>query len=285
VFDPEGSREIARLLDAACSALKQHRLDTARQHGTAARDRLTRHEEAARATATKWQKDHDDATATLAATRARLAALRADPVIGRWQEAGIAELERTLDQAQAELGQLRGDPDRDRQRFDNITRTADRLTPTITRLVTEANRLQVQADLQQQIADGVTRAMHDLGFAVAPALENPADPRSAIVLQASRDNGDLINVAVEHEGRIEYDVGGRLEKREEVGALGKPVKRCDEAEEQILRMHEILRALGINTDGLKWDDQPPPDDHGAAMANPVLAGLRQTQPRVKRAGS
>jgi hypothetical protein len=48
-------------------------------------------------------------------------------------------------------------------------------------------------------------------------------------------------------------------------------------------MHDILRELGIDTTDLTWDDQPGPDDMGAAAENPALATMRRTQSRtVKR---
>lgn len=286
-FDPNGARDTARHLDAADAALKATKLGDAQQQTAAARDRLARHEGAARDAAERWQKERDEAAAALDAARDRLATLRADAVVGRWQRNALAEWDKQLAKATADLGAARGDPDADRPRFAAARRAADGLTAAEPKMLDEANRLQVQADLQAQISSGVAQVMQELGFSVVSGAENPDDPRSAIVLQATRDNGDLIDVAVEHEGRIEYAVGGRLEKTEEVRVVegrDRVVKRCDQAEEQILRMHELLLQLGIETDGLKWDDQPP-DDGGAEAENPVLTQMRRNQPRARSAGN
>lgn len=285
-FDPTGARDTARHLDAADTALKANKLDDARTQVAAAQDRLARHEAAALAAAARWQQESDAAAAALAAARDRLAAFVADPVVGKWQGPALAEWDGQLTRAAADLAAATGDPDLDRPRFAAAARTAAALTAAGPKLVAGANEFQVQADLQTQISDGVTRVMAELGFHVQTVLENPGDPRSAVVLQATRDNGDLIDVAVEHHGRIEYSVGGRLEKAEEVQVVegrSKVVKKCDEAEAQILRMHELLLGLGINTDGLKWDDQPP-DDDGAAAENPELARLRLAQQRIRAVG-
>lgn len=285
-FDSNGARDTARYLDAAETAIKGNKLTDAQQQLDAARDRLTRHEQAARDAAEQWQKEHDEATTALAAGRARLETLRADPVVGKWQPAALADWEKALTQAAAELAATRGDLDLDRPRFASARKAAANLSAAEAKLAAEANALQVQADLQMQIGTGVLRVMEELGFAVAGGLQDPADPRSAILLQASRDNGDMIDVAVEHEGKIEYTIGGRLESKTDVVVVegrDKKVRRCDQAEEQILRMHEMLAQLGIETSELSWPDKPPPDDTAVEASNPALAVMRQNQQRKRTA--
>lgn len=273
-FDVDGAHDLARYLDAAESALKKGRLDEATETLSAAFDRLESHERTAAAEAERWQKDHDEAEVAVEAAARSVAALAEDEVVGRWAPDGVAGLNRQVETARGAFA---------RGRFSDAVRAVARVPAEGQALAERASKMQLQADLQAEIAEGVARVMSEMGFFVDWTLQAPDNPRSPHLLSARRDSGDEITASVEPEGRISYEIGGRLEKRSRVNRRGDLVRECDSAEEQIRKMHDVLRELGIDTTDLTWDGQPPPDDHETAVENPALAQIRVEQHRTRAA--
>jgi hypothetical protein len=253
-FDPRGAAELARLLDVADAALKRGAVADARETLNKARERLGLHRQAVAAELTRWQAEYDRADKSLSHAAIKLDALKTDEVAMRWNRAAVEAISSRLDHARRALAA---------GRFADVHAATDNAPAELDHFVAAAQPLELQARLQRRMVTGVTQVMSGLGYEVrGPHIEQPDDPRSALVMQAARVSGERIAVTVEHEGRIEYDVGGTLGKQEEtiqVGSLRRPVKTCDEAEKQLLALHQLLLELGIETDGLHWEGQGPPD--------------------------
>ncbi len=114
--------------------------------------------------------------------------------------------------------------------------------------MTRASRCQVQS----AAAAGLIEALANNGFDVR--RQDEAD--GTIILSAERLTGEGITVRVPREGPARYDTGG-FPLRDEVTVSGSPVTTCDEAEDEISRLHEHLALLGVESSPLRWETQDP----------------------------
>jgi hypothetical protein len=119
--------------------------------------------------------------------------------------------------------------------------------------------------------------MGQLGLVVQagyPPPEHAGVTSSATIIQAQRVGGGAIAVSVPQQGEIWYDVDGFPMRVE--GAAHGYARTCDEAEEQINRMHDAMQqAFGIESSELMWDDKDPDRIRKTAKALPGSAGAQQ----------
>ncbi|MCG8653898.1 MAG: hypothetical protein MI861_28925, partial [Pirellulales bacterium] len=94
---------------------------------------------------------------------------------------------------------------------------------------------------------------------VPPASESADDGAAPIRIVAERSS-DRIDVSVPLDGHVIYEVDG-FPMRLETGTDGQPSGTCDEAEEQINQIHDLLfDRFGIEMDELMWEGKDPDPD-------------------------
>jgi hypothetical protein len=187
----------------------------------------------------------------LAAANDRIAGLRADEIIVRWGSGELAALEERLERSSTLLSD---------ERFDIVLAESAALLEASDAVVGHVQELQLKEERRQYIVQGIVEVMGQMGFVVqqnSPALEHPDEPNSATMIHAVRIGGGAIAVSVPQEGDILYDVDG-FPKRTEMGGDGTTVRTCDEAEQEIDRMHEAMKeAFGIEMSELVWEGKEP----------------------------
>ena len=264
-FDRTGARNLARLLADARSNLQSQDLSQVRRDIAAARQILVNHQVEVTKQFVAWQAARDQAEMALAAASDRIAGLHADEIIVRWGSGEIASLEERLERSRKLLSE---------ERFDVILAESAALLEASDAVVGHVQELQLKEERRQYIVQGIVEVMGQMGFVVqqnSPALENPDVPNSATMIHAVRIGGGAIAVSVPQEGEILYDVDG-FPKRTETGGDGATVRTCDEAEQEIDRMHEAMKdVFGIEMSELVWDGKDPERVRKAAKRLPESA--------------
>jgi hypothetical protein len=260
-FDTAGRRDIELFFDRVALSLNGGHADKARSNIEQIERRFVTHQRVVQEELQRWQTQRDAATEKVHGARDRLDALLSDSVVSRWMGSKLEALNQRIQKAEAAIAN---------SQFADAVRFTDGVVEQAERLAHEAEPLELQAAIQHQIADGIQEAMEELGFGLEREEEDQDNPNSAILFRALKDVGGLqpaaIAVAVEQSGHIEYDVAGAFEKRESYDPeLRRPVHTCDEAEQQLLKIHALLRRIGIETTDIKWDGKPPNDPNAAAQ--------------------
>lgn len=250
-FDPAGLHDLTEFIRSARSHLQQKALLQVRREATAAQQKLDRHRADVASRFITWQTSKDRAEIALAAASDLLGGFRADEVVVRWMSSEIADLERRLEKATNFAAS---------EQFNGAESECAELMKAGETVLASAQDRQLKEDRRQYIVQGIVEVMGQMGFVVqqgSPALEHPNVPSSATRIHAERVGGGAIAVSVPQEGEIWYDVAG-FPMREEASADGKTVRSCDEAEQQIVRMHEALQeTFGIEMGELLWDSKDP----------------------------
>ena len=109
------------------------------------------------------------------------------------------------------------------------------------------------------------------------AIPSLGVPSSATIIQAVRIGGGAVAVSVPQEGDIWYDVSD-FPMRAENTDDGKTIRTCDEAEQEIVRLHEAMKeAFGIEMSELNWDGKDPDRVRKAAERLPESAPAARTR--------
>ena len=270
-LDPTGFREVNSLLSGARSSLEGKDLAKARRDAASAKHRLTSHETAIAERFSVWQDAKNRAQTALSSAGDRIAGLRADEVVVRWAGRELAALEKRFETA-IRLAET--------EKFDLVPDETAHLLDESDALVGRVQELQLKEDRRQYVLQGILDSMGQLGFVVQqgyPVLEHPDEPGSAMIIQAERIGGGAMAVSIPQEGDMLYDVAG-FPLRTEANADGQTVRSCDEAEQQIVRMHELMKeSFGIETSELHWDGKDPDRIRKTAERLPESAPATRTR--------
>ncbi|MBX9681631.1 MAG: hypothetical protein K2X38_22980 [Gemmataceae bacterium] len=264
-FDRNGASNLARLLADARSNLQRQDVPQVRRDIAAVRQLLVNHEAEVTKKFVAWQAARDRSEMALEAASDRIAGLRADEIIVRWGSGEIASLEGRVERSRKLLSE---------ERFDVVLAESSDLLEASDAVVGHVQELQLKEERRQYIVQGIVEMMGQMGFVVQQnslALEHPDVPSSATMIHAVRIGGGAIAVSVPQDGEILYDVDG-FPKRTETGGDGATVRTCDEAEQEIDRIHEAMKdAFGIEMSELVWEGKDPDRVRKAAERLPGSA--------------
>lgn len=278
-FNETGRQNIATYLDAARAALRQGDATKLNEYCVQANGQWEKHRPAVLREFEAWQQDRDSALTVVGAAKDQLAALESDEVVVRWMGTRLGELRASIQKAEGSI---------EAGRFAEATRAVSGLEEQAKKIVADVAPLELQAARQRKISEGMQEAMRRMGFVVnAAGPEVPGNPESALILQAAKPgSGPIpgeISIAIEQNGAVEYDVGGAFKKEATwTEKLKRVVRSCDEAESRILEMHALLKSLGIEMDGLWWDDQPPERPTTVKTDVPVRHGALGERTQTRR---
>jgi len=175
--------------------------------------------------------------------RALMGSLQADPVVMRWHNLGVSNLELFTDQIA--LSEHPGD----------VLNVANERANV---LITEANAAELKAKQRDYITSGIARSLAEMGFVVnEPAEEHPEHPATAKILHAASPAGKEIFVSVPVEGQVWYEVDGYHQETATAVGGGTAVV-CDEAEGVLIEMHARLEAeFQVEMGEITWRGKDP----------------------------
>jgi len=179
----------------------------------------------------------------LADLDARLAGLRADDLVMRWCPEQVTA-------AAAELERLRSGA--------GSAEAVDAILAQLSGLPRKARDAQEVEERRRYIASGIAESMREMGFVVSePSLEYPGMAQSALVFEGVRASGGQVAVSVPVEGDVWYAVNG-YPMRLEAATSGGEATTCDEAEREILAMHDVLKdRFGVQMGPIGWQGKDP----------------------------
>lgn len=174
--------------------------------------------------------------------------LEADPVVMLWQKAEIAELQQYQQTGERAIAS------ENFAETEAILKTVENLSQEI---VKTANQAQLKADQRDYIASSIMESLEEMGFTITyNQAEYPEHPASATIISAATNSGKGISVSIPVEGEVFYDVEGY--SKQTVASVGGSAAICDEAEEIIGEMHEVLEEkFGVKMGELNWEGKDP----------------------------
>ena len=244
---------LAELIEAERVRIEKEAQCRAREAEKKRRQAATREEkrrlEAARKAAQEdWNQARTAAEEALARAESRVAAMRGDDTLCAWESAAIDELERDI--AQMKRGMAR-------EAFADVVGAEQDFEAREAAMTERAAAQQAKADTRDAIAQAMVGALGEMGFVVSPPTREHADyPSSALVFQARSASGQVIGVSVPTEGQVWYEMQGYSFESTAM-PQGGTAATCDQAEDVLEEMHEILAAHHqVETSGVHWEGKP-----------------------------
>ncbi|KAF3889424.1 MULTISPECIES: hypothetical protein [Nostocales] len=185
----------------------------------------------------------------LAELKITVTGLKADPVVMQWQAGAVAEIETQINAIQQAIshGQTK-------QVISQLTELSQR-SQTI---VETASTAQLQAEKRDYIADSISQTLQEMGFSITfHQPEHPNHPATSIILGATTNTGKAISVSVPIAGQVFYDVDGYV-KHSVTAVDGNTSAVCDEAEQMLTEMHDVLEdKFGVRMGEVLWQGKNP----------------------------
>ncbi|HEY9702113.1 MAG TPA: hypothetical protein V6C58_06690, partial [Allocoleopsis sp.] len=174
--------------------------------------------------------------------------LEADPVVMSWQKAEIAKLQQYQQTGERAIAS------ENFAETEAILKTVENMSKEI---VKTANEAQLKADQRDYIAHSIIESLEEMGFTITyNQAEYPEHPASATIISAATNSGKGISVSIPVEGEVFYDVEGY--SKQTVASVGGSAAICDEAEEIIGEMHQVLEEkFGVKMGELNWEGKDP----------------------------
>lgn len=250
-FDREGLQRLRSLLNDARGDLKKKQLPSLKKKTAALKRELKEHQKRVNERHQTYLIRRSQVENLLSAAEDQVAVLKEDEVAMYWAEQEIGYLSRRLQFTKSLLT---------RDEFEQVESICQEIKTEIEALLEESNAKQLQEKKRLYILDGIMSVMEEMGFVIQsgyPELENYGDPKSSIILHANRVGGGGVSVSIPQEGDIWYDVDG-FPMRVEYSDQGEEMRSCDEAEEQIEAMHQVMEeSFGITMSELTWEGKDP----------------------------
>jgi hypothetical protein len=256
-FDEDGRKKLRSALDAAEAALVREDVDLSRVRLSDARLAYRAHSETARTRRRDWEENYHTCRAGLEEARALVAGTRDDKAVSRWSLGRIAEADAQLDHAERALaGGF----------WSKAAGSASEAKRLLDRAVVEARDREVAEAERRYIVKSLVDVLSARFVCEQPRLI-PGESGSTVVIRArrspARGSRRAVEVRVDGRGGLEYTVDGYEMHREVVD--GATAATCDEAEREILELHQALRdRCSIETTELEWDGKPTLDESAPA---------------------
>ncbi|GAB1541861.1 hypothetical protein NUACC21_45340 [Scytonema sp. NUACC21] len=185
----------------------------------------------------------------LAELKIMVTGLKADPVVMQWQAGAVAELETQINAIQQAISHGQS-----KQVISQLTEISQR-SQTI---VETANTAQLQAEKRDYIADSISQTLQEMGFSITfHQPEHPNHPATSVILGATTNTGKAISVSVPIAGQVFYDVDGYV-KHSVTTVDGITSAVCDEAEQMLTEMHDVLEdKFGVRMGEVLWQGKNP----------------------------
>jgi hypothetical protein len=215
-----------------------------------ARSCVEKHVNIAVRTRTEWLRRKDQAKSAVNELYSLIEGLKADETAIRWYGTSVQAISKMLEDAEQAILS---------EEFDLPSNILKQATAEANKIIVRANDAQLKADERNYIVQSIGSALHEMGYNVGSYIaEHPHDSASAIMFQASNENGEGVSVSVPLEGEVMYDVCGySMETTQRIDGTGQ-ARVCDKAQGMLEEIHSTLAELyGVNMGELTWEDSDP----------------------------
>jgi len=250
-FDPSNHAQIPSILSNLHSLLINKDAQKVRDTLQQAIILVQQHETTVNQQREIWQQRQEKAAQKLYELEAIQAGMQADPKLTLWQPQVIQRVLIIIEKAQQSLNL---------EQFETLEAFLEEAQSAQQEALEKANQAQLKAETRDYITDSIAQSLEAMGFEIVYREPEYADhPASSTILTASSAAGKRISVSVPVEGEVFYDVNG-YSKNTVATLEGGTAKTCDEAEQVLEEMHQVLAdAYGVQMGEILWDDKKPHD--------------------------
>ena len=198
-----------------------------------------------------WQNRAGQAEQQLHELEAILAGMQADPKLVLWQPQVIQQVQTTIEKAQEVINL---------EQFETVKIFLTQAQKAEKEALEKANQAQLKAETRDYITESIAQSLEAMGFEIVYRQpEYSEHPASSTILAAATAAGKRISVSIPVQGEVLYDVDG-YSKNTVSTVEGGTAKTCDEAEQVLEEMHQVLaNAYGVQMGEILWDDKKPHD--------------------------
>jgi len=247
-FDATGQAQVQQALQTVRQAIAQGNPAAVRSPLQQAIAAVNQHSQQVSQRRAAWQRRKAEAEQQQGELAALIAGLEADPVVMRWQAAEVATLQQQAQAAQQAIAA---------EQFEQVAPLLQAAQGQAESMVAIANAAQLKADQRDYIANSIAQTLEEMGFVTYRKPEHADHPATAILIEAGTNSGKGICVSVPVEGEVLYDVEGYA-KQTAAAVGGGTAAVCDEAEQVITEMHQVLAdQFGVQMSELTWEGKDP----------------------------
>lgn len=247
-FDAAGQAQVQQALPTVRQAIAQGNPAAVRSPLQQAIAAVNQHSQQVSQRRADWQRRKAEAEQQQGELVALIAGLEADPVVMRWQADEVATLQQQAQAAQQAIVT---------EQFDQVAPLLKAAQEQAQEIVAIANAAQLKADQRDYIANSIAQTLEEMGFGLRYRQPEHDHPASAILIGAATNSGKGICVSVPVEGEVLYDVEGYA-KQTAAAVGGGTAAVCDEAEQVITEMHQVLAdQFGVQMSELTWEGKDP----------------------------
>jgi hypothetical protein len=247
-FDAEGRHELHRCMSAAASEISKRNMPRAREKLDIARKVYRAHMATVLKLRRKWDDNFHRGRAMIEQERSRLVSVQKDQLIVRWDSPRILQAETKLTEAAHRLAQ---------GNWSEVVTCVSSAKDLIDKAVDYAQEQENGETGRRYIVKSMVEVLSKKFNCDAPELVS-TDAGSAVVIRARKPSltgsKQGVEVRVSQEGGIQYKVDGyEMVRQEDDGEIR---AMCDQAEEDILAIHQSLLERGVQTTELTWEGKP-----------------------------
>lgn len=248
-FDAAGQQQLQRILQTLRQAISSGDPIAVRRPLTEATALVQKHLRQIVQGQSNSRHSQAQANRQLTELKIILTGLKADPVVMQWQAAAVTEIETQINTIEQAI--TNGQSQQLISQLTEISQQEQTILET-------ANAAQLQADKRDYIADSISQTLQEMGFNITfHQPEHPEHPATSIILGATTNTGKGVSVSIPIAGQVFYDVDGYV-KHSITTVDGNTSAVCDEAEQMLTEMHDVLEdKFGVKMGEVLWQGKDP----------------------------
>ncbi|MBZ0214771.1 MAG: hypothetical protein K8H99_13300 [Nitrospirae bacterium] len=246
-FDSGGAAEAQRKIEELARTCASGNADKAESALTQAEQSVRRHLDTVLSKHSEWRERKQRAEAAVAEAEALLEGLKADQVTSRWTSPRYADVQTAIDASKRSVSN---------EDFDEPVAMLSRVQEYARSWERTAQTAQLEADKRDYIVQSLQQSLESMGFVTALEDETPAHPATSKLIRSASPSGRRIYASIPFSGEVQYNVDG-YPIRDESTSSGDPSTSCDEAMQELLKLHDIVAQFGVEMGEINWDGKDP----------------------------
>lgn len=246
-FDSGGAAEAERKIEELARTCASGNADQAEAALTQAEQSVQRHLDTVQARHSEWRECKQRAEAAVAEAEALLEGLKADQVTSRWMSPRYADVQSAIEASKRSVSN---------EDFDEPVAMLARIQEYARSWERTAQTAQLEADKRDYIVQSLQQSLESMGFVTALEDETPAHPGTSKLIRSASPSGRRIYASIPFSGEVQYNVDG-YPIRDESTSSGDPSTSCDEAMQELLKLHDIVAQFGVEMGEINWEGKDP----------------------------